>query len=56
MVAKNSRQPTKREPRVPHPHGVPCFIVAGKYVINGAQPPEMWENVLKDIEAQLEKA
>ncbi len=33
--------------------GVPCFIVAGKYVINGAQPAEVWTKVLADIEEQL---
>lgn len=33
--------------------GVPCFIVGGKYVVNGAQPPEMWAQVLKDIRTKV---
>ena len=36
--------------------GVPCFVIAGKYVVNGAQPPEMWAKVLKDLEAEVEKS
>lgn len=33
-------------------NGVPCFIIGGKYVVNGAQSSEMWERVLADIAAQ----
>lgn len=29
--------------------GVPCFVVANEYVIQGAQGQEMWENVIKEI-------
>ena len=29
--------------------GVPCFIVGGKYVVQGAQPPEMWVKVIKEL-------
>lgn len=29
--------------------GVPCFIVANQYAVSGAQPVEMWEEVIKDI-------
>lgn len=34
-------------------NGVPTFIVAGKHVVTGAQPPEMWENVLEELGASL---
>jgi len=30
-------------------NGVPCFIVAGKYVVQGAQPPETWENIIREL-------
>lgn len=33
-------------------NGVPCFIVGGTYVVNGAQPPELWTRVLEDIAKQ----
>ncbi|MFK7945539.1 MAG: DsbA family protein [Paracoccaceae bacterium] len=38
--------------------GVPCFIVDGKYVVQGAQPPEMWVKVIREIisAAQQENA
>ena len=29
--------------------GVPCFIVDNHYVVNGAQPTDMWERVIKEI-------
>jgi len=29
--------------------GVPCFIVDNHYVVQGAQPPEMWERVIDEI-------
>ena len=29
--------------------GVPCFIIGGKYVVNGAQEPALWAKVLKDL-------
>lgn len=29
--------------------GVPCFIVDGKYVVQGAQPPEMWVKVINEL-------
>ncbi|MEM9059732.1 MAG: DsbA family oxidoreductase [Pseudomonadota bacterium] len=31
--------------------GVPCFIVGGKYVVQGAQPPETWERVIEELVA-----
>ena len=32
--------------------GVPCFIIGGKYVVNGAQETDLWARVLDDIRAQ----
>ena len=29
--------------------GVPCFIVGGRYVLQGAQPPEVWTNVINEL-------
>lgn len=29
--------------------GVPCFIIDNHYVVSGAQPVEMWEQVIKEI-------
>lgn len=36
--------------------GVPTFVVAQRHVVPGAQPPELWEKVIKDIQAQLQAA
>jgi len=33
---------------------VPTFIVANQHAVPGAQPPEVWEQVIGDIMAQLE--
>jgi predicted DsbA family dithiol-disulfide isomerase len=32
--------------------GVPFFILADKYAISGAQPPEMWKDALPKIQAE----
>ena len=29
--------------------GVPCFVIDNHYVVNGAQPTEMWDSVIKEI-------
>ena len=29
--------------------GVPCFIVGGRYVLQGAQPPEVWTKVIREL-------
>ncbi|MEM0976565.1 MAG: DsbA family oxidoreductase [Pseudomonadota bacterium] len=29
--------------------GVPCFIVGGRYAVQGAQPPETWAQVIEDV-------
>ena len=34
--------------------GVPTFVIANQHVAPGAQPPELWANVIKDIAAQAE--
>jgi predicted DsbA family dithiol-disulfide isomerase len=29
--------------------GVPCFIIGNQYVVSGAQPPEVWANVIAEL-------
>ncbi len=36
--------------------GVPTFVVASKHAVPGAQPPELWGQVIEDISAQLKAA
>jgi predicted DsbA family dithiol-disulfide isomerase len=36
--------------------GVPCFVVARQHVVSGAQPPELWMQVIDDMNAQLAAA
>jgi hypothetical protein len=33
--------------------GVPTFVVANSHVVPGAQPPELWDQVIGEIAAQL---
>ena len=33
-------------------NGVPFFVIDGKYGVSGAQPPEAFENVLRDVWAE----
>lgn len=33
--------------------GVPCFIIGGRYVIQGAQDPETWKKVLVELDAAM---
>jgi predicted DsbA family dithiol-disulfide isomerase len=33
--------------------GVPCFIVNGQHAVPGAQPAELWVQVIEDIKTQL---
>ena len=35
---------------------VPTFVVANQHAVPGAQPAEMWVNVIKDIQSQLDAA
>lgn len=32
---------------------VPTFLIAQQYVVSGAQPPEMWQNVIDELAEQL---
>ena len=32
---------------------VPTFIVANQHAVPGAQPPEMWIQIIKDIQEQI---
>lgn len=32
--------------------GVPCFIIANQYVVSGAQPPQVWAQVLDELAAR----
>jgi predicted DsbA family dithiol-disulfide isomerase len=36
--------------------GVPTFVLANQHVLPGAQPPELWDNVIEEITAQLNSA
>ncbi|PLS20565.1 DsbA family oxidoreductase [Neptunicoccus cionae] len=36
--------------------GVPCFIIGKHYVVQGAQPTELWEKVIKEISDAHDKA
>lgn len=29
--------------------GVPCFIISNQYVVNGAQPPQVWADVIGEL-------
>ncbi|MFM2354528.1 MAG: hypothetical protein RLZZ528_264 [Pseudomonadota bacterium] len=33
-------------------NAVPTFVIAGKYVVQGAQPTELWLEVIDDLQAQ----
>jgi predicted DsbA family dithiol-disulfide isomerase len=35
--------------------GVPCFVIGGRYVLQGAQDVETWKQVLTDLKAALDK-
>ncbi len=36
-------------------NAVPTFLIAQQYVVSGAQPPEFWGQVIKDIKAQTQQ-
>jgi len=36
-------------------NGVPTFIVGNKHVVNGAQPPALWESVLDELKEAEQK-
>ena len=31
--------------------GVPFFVVAGRYAVSGAQPPEIWTRLMDELDA-----
>jgi len=33
--------------------GVPCFVIGGRYVVQGAQDVETWKQILSEIDAAL---
>jgi predicted DsbA family dithiol-disulfide isomerase len=33
--------------------GVPAFVVAGEYVVQGAQPIETWDEIIKEIQEKI---
>lgn len=33
--------------------GVPCFIIGGRYVVQGAQPTETWMRIIEEIDQAL---
>lgn len=37
-------------------NSVPTFIVANQHAVPGAQPPDVWANVISEIQAQLDAA
>jgi predicted DsbA family dithiol-disulfide isomerase len=34
--------------------GVPTFVLGGKYVLTGAQPPETWARVIEELRTAAE--
>lgn len=36
--------------------GVPTFVVNQQYVVPGAQPPDMWQRVLDELQAQVKES
>ena len=36
--------------------GVPCFVIANRHVLQGAQPTETWGRIIEDINRQLAEA
>ncbi|WP_347309778.1 DsbA family oxidoreductase [Defluviimonas sp. SAOS-178_SWC] len=37
-------------------NGVPCFVIANRHVVQGAQPSETWGRIIDDINRQLSEA
>lgn len=33
--------------------GVPTFVIANQHVLNGAQPPELWAQVIEELKGQI---
>lgn len=36
--------------------GVPTFVIANQHVLNGAQPPELWQQVIEELRTQIATA
>ncbi|NEX45017.1 DsbA family oxidoreductase [Pseudotabrizicola algicola] len=34
--------------------GVPCFIIGNQYVVSGAQPPQVWADVIAELRASAQ--
>lgn len=34
--------------------GVPCFIIGNQYVVSGAQPPQVWADVIAELRANAQ--
>ena len=48
--ALQARETNARERGV---NAVPTFVIANQYVVSGAQPPEVWGQVIEELSAQL---
>ena len=35
--------------------GVPCFVIGGKYVLQGAQEVDTWKQVLTELDAAIQQ-
>ncbi len=44
-----------RDARAKGVNAVPTFLIAKQYVVSGAQPPDFWRQVIKDINAQAQQ-
>ena len=44
-----------RDARAKGVNAVPTFLIAQQYVVSGAQPPDFWRQVIKDINAQAQQ-
>jgi len=36
--------------------GVPCFIIANQHALSGAQPTELWVQVMDELAEQVTRA
>ena len=42
-------QARDRDARIKGVTGVPCFVIDGHYVVQGAQPTELWDKVIREL-------
>lgn len=42
-------QARDRDARIKGVTGVPCFVIGGHYVVQGAQPTELWDKVIREL-------